>query len=561
MKRGPSKPFDGLIDTNRRGLLKALTVGSITSIAMPGMATASGGEEITIRQGGQEVATVSPVSTDRSIENFYRYDEIEGASANTPMNLRESNTSKLFFYRRSGSDTPLSLVIIHDTPHDGNGGDVRFDFQPNALPSGGSWAVQDDPGEGFSRTQADWWWAPCCTDGGAYRGGFSEGTEVTIDPLFNEGIGQWDLLDSDGSVAADLSLTDPVTVTVGSAGKSVDVGTLVDEKLTLAERVTDASLGVNDVKIAKDALDTLTGNYSSGAISESTAKEAIRRLKLAENVSETALVAPGPTDVITPEVDRTFVGADRNQSYNLVNRFANLLVQLCAITSVLGGAIAGSAAAALGGAAVAASNELYAAVKGLLGGISFGINSIADLFDSDTLEAFGELLKSSSDPENALASDLLAPAKQKIRTGARTMMEKEYSGSIAPVIKQFADEVAGEDASSGDPEPGFKGSSDAAKTSSERGVQRIEELVANEIEDIEQTNLFTGILDVAAGFAALGSVLFGITSLVALIIAGVSTIMKAMQTLDTFATFSDIVEKHRFAVDGVRQGEVTIDAQ
>ncbi|MGZ0747516.1 hypothetical protein [Haloparvum sp. AD34] len=228
MKRDPSETFDGLIDTSRRAVLKALTAGSVTSIAVPGTATARGEVEITIRQGGQEVATVSPISTDRSIENFYRYDEIEGASANTPMNLRESGASKLFFYRQSGSNKPLSLVVIHDTPDDGSGGDVRFDFQPNALPSGGSWAVQDDPGEGFNRKHADWGWAPCCTDGGAYRGGFGKETEVTINPSFNDGIGQWDLLDGDGSVAADLSMGDAVTLSVGDRPKTLQKQELID---------------------------------------------------------------------------------------------------------------------------------------------------------------------------------------------------------------------------------------------------------------------------------------------------------------------------------------------
>lgn len=193
-------------------------------------ASADGSVEITVQQNGQEVATVSPISTGRSIQDFYRYDRIDRASANTPMNLREEGASKLFFYRKSGLNTPISLVVIHDEPNNGNGGDARFDFEPNSLPDGDGWVVKDDPGDaGYSRTYADWSWAPCCTDGGAYRGGFDQDIEITIDPSFNEGIGQWDVLDSDGSVAKSFDVpADPITVTVSQVNR--DLEQLINEK-------------------------------------------------------------------------------------------------------------------------------------------------------------------------------------------------------------------------------------------------------------------------------------------------------------------------------------------
>lgn len=93
------------------------------------------------------------------------------------------------------------------------------------------------------------------------------------------------------------------------------------------------------------------------------------------------------------------------------------------------------------------------------------------------------------------------------------------------------------------------------------GIRQIEGQTAQEVTDLKQTNLLTGILDVAAGIAALGSFLFGITGAIAAILAGVSILMKALQTVDTFGTFGDIVELHAMAADGVRRGEVTIDAQ
>lgn len=232
MSRRARDRFDGLNALNRRWFLRGLAVSPLVTVPLPAAASPGEDVEITLRQGGQEVATVSPIVSDRTIEDFYRYDRVDEASANTPMNLRESGVSKLFFYRRTGADTPLSLVVIHDAPRDGSGGDVRFDFQPDALPNGGGWAVEDDPGETFTRTVADWAWAPCCTDGGAYRGGFEEGVRVTIEPSFDRGIGRWELLGGDGSVATELSRTAPVTLSVGS-----ESGSAVAEKAALIDSI------------------------------------------------------------------------------------------------------------------------------------------------------------------------------------------------------------------------------------------------------------------------------------------------------------------------------------
>lgn len=294
---------DGLIDLNRRRFLTGLAACPLAAVSLPTVASAASDLEISVRQNGQEVTTVSPITTDRSIEDFYRYDRIDNASANTPMNLRESDVTKLFFYRRSGTDTPLSLVIIHDAPHDGNGGGVRFAFQPNALPSGGGWAVEDDPGERFTGMVADWGWAPCCTDGGAYRGGFEEGVEVTIDPTFESGIRRWDLLDGDGSVAAELSRTAPVTLAVASATSGADLEALVADKLTLAGRIDTNSLGLmNDRAHIEPVLDDLVeAAEAEDGPSRSKVIEAIQRLLAGERFTDAVLAGAGPG--VSPHLD------------------------------------------------------------------------------------------------------------------------------------------------------------------------------------------------------------------------------------------------------------------
>ncbi len=569
---------EDLIDLHRRHFLRGLAASPFAGAALSAEAGAASNREITVSQGGTEVATVVPYSHGMTVDRFYSYNGkyrgSQNSSANTPsdVDLEQGGVSQLFFHEYTDEQNKevLSLVMIHDEPG-ANSGSHRVEFE--GVPDSGSWTVKDDPTHAPDEYPADgsfaeWGWGSCCTDGGAYSWSDEGAVEFTVAPAAHssrantpfEGIHTWKLRSGDGT-SATLDTSRPVTVTVGERVPDDELGALVDEKLALAQRVTNASLSVDDVSIAGDALETLTNNISSGAVSEGTAKEAVRRLKLGENVTETGLVAPNPTDVISPENPRTLVGADRSHSYNLVDKFADLLVNLCAIAAVLAGVIASSAAAVVGGVAVAATNELYAAVKGLLGAISFGANSIAELFDSGTLDAFAEVVKNASNPEKAFASDLLEPAKEEIRTDAQQMMETGYRGSLEPVLERFTDALGGEDADSGDPTPDFEGTTGGATQSAERGVQRIEDLVANEVSDLEQTNLITGIIDVAAGITALGSVFFGVPSIIASILAGVSIIMKTLQTVDTFGTFEDVVTEHDYAVLGVRRGEVISRAQ
>lgn len=282
------------VEMNRRQMLRGVAAAPVAALALPVEASAASDVEVTVEQGGTEVATVSPVTADRSVEDFYRYDRGDGASANTPLGLEQSDVSRLFFYQPSGGG-PLSLVVIHDAPDDGDGGDVRFDFQPG-LPGDGSWAVEDDPGERFSRTRADWGWAPCCTDGGAYRGGFDDGFEVTVDPAFSSGIGRWELLDGGGSVAATLSRSDPVTLTVGGAALPDDLGALVDTKLALADRIDANSLGLmNDRERVEPALEGLVDAANAdGDPSRATAVEAAKRMVAGERLTDAVLAGSGP---------------------------------------------------------------------------------------------------------------------------------------------------------------------------------------------------------------------------------------------------------------------------
>lgn len=119
--------------------------------------------------------------------------------------LQQSNASRLYFW-----DGPngLSLVVLHDTTFDGDGGAVRFEFE--GLPDG-NWVARDDPvthNDAWGESYVDWQWVPRNTDGGAYRAPLRD-AEITITPQFQRGIDEWQLL-SAKTGAADEPLVIPL---------------------------------------------------------------------------------------------------------------------------------------------------------------------------------------------------------------------------------------------------------------------------------------------------------------------------------------------------------------
>lgn len=146
------------------------------------------------------VGVIEPLSTGESIEDFYSFNDPDSNSANTPGDIIRSDVSNLFLFEGPGG---LSLVMIHDEPGDGTGGEAHVAFE--GLPEDGGWVVRDDPGYGghtdtYAIDHADWGWAGCCTDGGAYQG-LSGLTMVTVNATFltgwGGGIDTWHALSGD----------------------------------------------------------------------------------------------------------------------------------------------------------------------------------------------------------------------------------------------------------------------------------------------------------------------------------------------------------------------------
>lgn len=191
---------------------------------------------VTVSQGDDNYE-VAVLSNGESIEEFYDY---YNAESHTTTNLERSNTSLLFFWEDSNG---LSLVCLHDKAYDSGGGDVNFDF--TGLPSDGAWVVRDDdPGNDyyFGRDRAEWNWNYRRTDGGAYRD--ISGSTITIDPSFNAGISEWQLLGGSAETPSrqSLSLDSPITIQTGS--QATGLAQKVQQKAGLIQQIRSANTDV-----------------------------------------------------------------------------------------------------------------------------------------------------------------------------------------------------------------------------------------------------------------------------------------------------------------------------
>jgi len=197
--------------------------------------TATAAENTFVVEQGDRCFEVSPLQGGEDVVDFYDYrspidDEEYTYSTYMPSNLPQEDTSRLFLY-----DGPngVSVVIVHNA-RDGDGGGSAASFRFSGLPSGGEWALVDDSYAGrddrISRDRIDWTWYGGRTDGGIFRGIDSAGTEITIDPAFDEQAALYDDLDRTGELrawqflsgsvgdpeATNLAMDRPITIRAGS---------------------------------------------------------------------------------------------------------------------------------------------------------------------------------------------------------------------------------------------------------------------------------------------------------------------------------------------------------
>lgn len=569
MQRDVSDRLDGLIDVNRRQLLKGVAVTPLAGVSLPANASEGDGPEITVTQNGQEVATVSPITTDRSVRNFYWSDGNFGTNASPAIDLLENDVSSLFFYRQSGSDK-ISLVLLHDARHDGSGGAVTFDFSQSRLPEGDGWVVQEESHDFYGRTAADWIWGACCPDGGAYRGGFDEGTQVTIEPSFN-GIDQWRLLDGEGEgdwsvaasfdVPADPHTLDPLTLTVGSAG-SVSLDQVADEKLALAGSIDGIAQNIEEVPRVEATIDDLQSAVDAGDVDVEEAIEAVERMKLGENVTETVLAGMGPTKLGAQQPD-TLVGSPIDD-HDVAGETASLALSLVVELALAGLAIARFLnivpPGTLGSVVQTAKRKIDSVIDwvirtllGSLGSIVRDVQATADTIK----QALFALIESGVTDGPSLATSFLedvADARDTLANSLVGHFETDKSGTnIDDKLRAFDERLD----ANGEIGPDFSGSFSDAETAAEDGIQEVQTTF---IEAEGKLGVVKGVLDLTTALTAIAGILtasvWGAPVGAVATVAGILTTI-AINSLALNAGYMSmerILFEHNEALDAVLNG-------
>jgi hypothetical protein len=142
-------------------------------------------QEITPGGGDFDVlGSIETVDTPLTAAGYYAYNNPLAASFNGLAPEPVDRLSYLFVLKTLPSD--LALVIVHDAPNDGSGGNAAMQIDIVNDPDGADWLVQDDPGDAytgtaggnlFTTTQN---WSPCCTDG-FVLGNLNNGGDVDQD--------------------------------------------------------------------------------------------------------------------------------------------------------------------------------------------------------------------------------------------------------------------------------------------------------------------------------------------------------------------------------------------
>jgi hypothetical protein len=146
---------------------------------------------------------IEPYVSGLTAAGFYQYGVPNGASYNGELNGGPNPVSSLTQVFLVDASDGLSLVVVHDNPNDGSGGNTQMQWDLFGDPAA-AYLQGDDPGEGLggggtSFTTAHGW-APCCTDGfviGSLDGGWSMFGAFRAVPV---GITDWAAVDNDGTM-------------------------------------------------------------------------------------------------------------------------------------------------------------------------------------------------------------------------------------------------------------------------------------------------------------------------------------------------------------------------
>ncbi len=159
---------------------------------------------------GTTAIPIGVVSGLDDVSTFYSYDSPAHFSANTGIELEDSALAFIYFEEDAGV---YSLVLIHDTAGDEEGGQVKLTVA--GLDTATSLVVTDDPNDLYDMATGTfvWHWYPCCTDGLAIE--FADRYLcTTITTEVAKGVNEWTVVWEEGAtlVTAEVPLNEPFTL-------------------------------------------------------------------------------------------------------------------------------------------------------------------------------------------------------------------------------------------------------------------------------------------------------------------------------------------------------------
>jgi PEP-CTERM motif len=170
--------------------------------------------------GSESAVNVTPLSGAQSAVDYY---SLYSSSGHPAFGAKQK---RAFFWLWEDTETDeVSLNVIFSKENKKKGGAGKANFKLSGLPTGWSWALQDDNGDigGSQDLTPTWEWNSKNTDGGIIEGLENEAWDITWDPSKLKGIQSWYFVSGDASdkYANPFSLKKNADLTVSAKNNTI----------------------------------------------------------------------------------------------------------------------------------------------------------------------------------------------------------------------------------------------------------------------------------------------------------------------------------------------------
>ncbi len=336
------------------------------------------------------------------------------------------------------------------------------------------------------------------------------------------------------------------------------------QKLALAGEITSLSPSINERARVQNTLDTMETQIENGNVDVSTAIDAIERMKMGENVTESTIAALGPGVAQSPENSSSLVGAPSDSpAANGGFDIAGTTVQNGLFLTT--GLIAASTSFAKLAGSVGTLSRLDDAVSRVDDALSVvfgGIPFVADRLKDAAKAIKGDVvskIESEGIKDGQKLYEFVAGEVEDVRDPLANDLLRQYEQNLGnpPIDGKLAelDDSLGADSGS----VNLSGTQSGARTAAANGMDRLNQELRETKNALDVTNFIatvSGLLAVAGGIL---TVLSG---------GSLAIIGTALSVLGTFFSLSftflaitagtaglaDARKEHNTALDGVISG-------